>query len=296
MGVSQCIRGPYASQTFFVEGKPARSLHAQTTLKSPLISFPGSPGPTHRTLMPTDRKSIIDPELATSSPPYIPRSDGSENDSLLQRSTPLLGVPLTGNLLFMMTWITSFGIAKAVYSYHGQSVISPTLDWVGGTILTLMYVFIFDPKVGFREFVKLIVVRSLWLGVIENKRPDLCPWFFEVDLAPLILRFLCHYTGGCCGELIDQNVDCRFCTVNIWLASIPPMLLSVTMVTDGGRLRKYEPAQKDKNIFVEILGGIIVFTTTSLFSLSGSRVFWRGYDRESTSMTAEMMTFKLRVC
>lgn len=246
--------------------------------------------------MPTDRKSIINAELPTYSS-FDPRSDGLENDSRRQRSTPLLGVPLTGNLLFMITWITSFGIAKAAYSYHGQSVISPTLDWVGGTVLTLMYVFIFDPNVGSREFVKLMVVRSLWLGVIENKRPDLCPWFFEVDLAPTILRFLGRYARGCCGELMDFNVDCRFCTVHVWLASIPPVFLSVTMVVDGGRLRKYEPAQKDKNIFVEILGGILVFMTISLSSLCGSRVFWkRGYDRESTSMTAEMMTLKLRVC
>jgi hypothetical protein len=249
--------------------------------------------------MTTDRKSLIDPELAPLSSPDIPRSYGLENDSRRQRSTPPLGVPLTGNLLFMITWITSFGIAKAVYSYHGQSVISPTLDWVGGTLFTLMYVFIFDPKVGFREFVKLMVVRSLWLGVIENKRPDLCPWFFEVDLAPPILRFLGRYSymRGCCGELTDLNVDRRFCTVHIWFASIPPVLLSVTMVADGGRLRKYEPAQKDKNRFVEILGGFLVFMTISLFFLCGLRVFWkRGYDRESTSMTAEMMTFKLRVC
>ena len=39
-------------------------------------------------------------------------------------------------------------------------------------------------------FVELIVFRLFWLGVIEATYPALCPSFFEVDLAPAILRFL----------------------------------------------------------------------------------------------------------
>ena len=126
-----------------------------------------------------------------------------------------------------------------------------------------------------------MVVRSLWLGVIEDKRPDLCQWFFKVDLAPPILGFLCLRTGGCCGKLVDLNVDCKFCTVHHWFASIPPLLLSVTMMVDAGRFRKYEIAQKGKNRFIEISGGILVCITLSLFLLYGLRIFWkRGYDRE----------------
>jgi hypothetical protein len=43
------------------------------------------------------------------------------------------------------------------------------------------------------------MLRLFWLGVIEAKRPELCPLFFQVDLAPSILRFLRRPEGGCCG-------------------------------------------------------------------------------------------------
>lgn len=46
------------------------------------------------------------------------------------------------------------------------------------------------PFVGFRDFVKLMVLRLFWLRVIEAMSPELCPCFFQVDLAPAILRFL----------------------------------------------------------------------------------------------------------
>lgn len=53
-----------------------------------------------------------------------------------------LGVALTGNRLFTTSWILGLGIPKAVYSNRGQSLISPTLDWVGGILFSLTYVFI----------------------------------------------------------------------------------------------------------------------------------------------------------
>ena len=67
-------------------------------------------------------------------------------------------------------------------------------------------------SVGFRPFVELVLVRSYWLGLIEDKRPELCPGFFEVDLAPRILRrlrpvltfltFLWRNDDGeCCGYI-----------------------------------------------------------------------------------------------
>ena len=82
------------------------------------------------------------------------------------------------------------GIPKAVYSYRGLSLVSTTLDLVGGIILTLMYVFISMWRLGFMK----IVVRSYWLGKIKAERPELCPFFFKVDLR--------SYDGGCCGESI----------------------------------------------------------------------------------------------
>ena len=63
--------------------------------------------------------------------------DTQDDDDRQQRPMPL-GVPLTGNILFTISWILGLGIPKAVYSYRGQSLISPTLDWVGGIIFTLM--------------------------------------------------------------------------------------------------------------------------------------------------------------
>jgi hypothetical protein len=96
-----------------------------------------------------------------------------------------LGVVLTGYRLLTTFVILSLGIPKAVYSYYGQSLISPSLDWVGGMFFTLLLVFI--SEVG---YAKLTIFRFFWLGVIEATRPELCPSFFRVDLAPAILRIL----------------------------------------------------------------------------------------------------------
>jgi hypothetical protein len=99
-----------------------------------------------------------------------------------------LGVMLTGYRLLTTFLIMGIGIPKAVYSYHGQSLISPSMDWVGGIVFTLLLAFI--SEVVFTEFVELMILRLFWLGVIEATRPELCPSFFEVDLAPAILVFL----------------------------------------------------------------------------------------------------------
>jgi hypothetical protein len=40
-----------------------------------------------------------------------------------------------------------------------------------------------------------MLTRSLCLGVIEAKRPDVSPWFFEVDLAPYILKVVRRRDG-----------------------------------------------------------------------------------------------------
>jgi hypothetical protein len=49
-----------------------------------------------------------------------------------------LGVELTGYRLLTTVVTLGVGIAKAVYSYKGQALISTSLDWVGGVILALM--------------------------------------------------------------------------------------------------------------------------------------------------------------
>ena len=110
----------------------------------------------------------------------------AQNDDSRQRSVPL-GVVLTGYRLLTTIMIVGIGVPKAVCSYHGQSLISPSLDWVGGIIFTLLLAF---SEVRFTEYVELMVLRLFWLGVIEATRPELCPSFFQVDLAPAILVFL----------------------------------------------------------------------------------------------------------
>ena len=117
----------------------------------------------------------------------ISPSEGNTREDDTQQRSSLLGVPLTGNILFTISWILGLGIPKAIYSYRGQSLISPTLDWVGGIIFTLLLAF---SEVRFTEYVELMVLRLFWLGVIEATRPELCPSFFQVDLAPAILVFL----------------------------------------------------------------------------------------------------------
>jgi hypothetical protein len=72
-----------------------------------------------------------------------------------------------------------------------------------------------------------MLVRSYWLGVIEATRPELCPAFFEVDLAPCILRFLCRDDGVYCSELM-KGTDCI-------LHSASLVYISSTFVTRCGR-------------------------------------------------------------
>ena len=77
------------------------------------------------------------------------------------------------------------GIPKAVSAHREHPLISPSMDLVGGVVLGLLYVQPFF--VEFKDFVKLMLLRLLWLGVIEATRPESCPSFFQVDLASAIL-------------------------------------------------------------------------------------------------------------
>ncbi len=44
--------------------------------------------------------------------------------------------------------------------------------------------------------IDVTMLRLFWLGVIEAKRPELSPLFFQEDLAPHILKFLCRPKGA----------------------------------------------------------------------------------------------------
>ncbi len=68
---------------------------------------------------------------------HSPREGNAQIDGSQQHSMPL-GVALTGYRLLTTTLILGIGIPKAILSYRGQSLISPTLDWVGGIIVALL--------------------------------------------------------------------------------------------------------------------------------------------------------------
>jgi len=86
-----------------------------------------------------------------------------------QDHQPPLYVELTGYRLLNATLILAIGIRKAISSYHGQSVIPTTLGWVSGTLLaTVLY----------------------YVGLLQDKHPEICPYFFRVDWAPPILKFV----------------------------------------------------------------------------------------------------------
>jgi len=65
---------------------------------------------------------------------------GSARNNGQQSSMPLGSVALTGYRLFATSVIVGTGIPKAVYSYYGQSVVSPTLDLLGGLVFGLLLV------------------------------------------------------------------------------------------------------------------------------------------------------------
>jgi hypothetical protein len=43
----------------------------------------------------------------------------------------------------------------------------------------------------------MLTLRLYYLGLFQDKRPEICPSFFQVDLAPPILKFVCRSEGEC---------------------------------------------------------------------------------------------------
>ena len=91
-------------------------------------SQPDNPSPTVT--------SVIHCDSTTSSSLTSPRVNNTQENGH-QAKMPL-GVELTGYRLLTTVVTLGVGIAKAVYSYKGQALISTSLDWVGGVILALM--------------------------------------------------------------------------------------------------------------------------------------------------------------
>ena len=51
---------------------------------------------------------------------------------------PPLRVKLTGYRLLNMSVVFTFGVAKAILTYMGESAMPTTLDWIGGAFLAVM--------------------------------------------------------------------------------------------------------------------------------------------------------------
>jgi hypothetical protein len=134
--------------------------------------------------------------------------------------------------------------------------------------------FIFYAEVGFREFDELMLVRSFWLGVAETSRPELCPGFFEVDLAPCILKFLRRDDGRYFGVFVS-GTNGVLCTVYHWLASVLPLLLAVEALSfvEPTRRTKFATSEqfiKDGPTQIVLGASMTVFR----FCLYGLKVLW----------------------
>ena len=56
----------------------------------------------------------------------------------MEAMSPPLGVKLTGYRLAFMATVSAFGTIKTILTYMGQSIAPTTLDWVAGTLLTVV--------------------------------------------------------------------------------------------------------------------------------------------------------------
>ena len=108
----------------------------------------------------------------------------------------------------------------------------------------------------------MTLVRSLCLGQIESKRPELCPRFFEVDLAPCILKFLRRDGGECCGELA-KGTDCISRTVLVWFTSALPLLLVVESILSSVVYTQWDHFKKVVSVNNVTAGG---YDSTWLFT------------------------------
>ncbi|KAH9001843.1 hypothetical protein EDB86DRAFT_404606 [Lactarius hatsudake] len=119
----------------------------------------------------------------------------------MDAALPPLGVNLTGYRLLNMTIVFSFGIAKGILTYMGQSTAPTTLDWVGGALLA---------------------VALYWIGLYEQRDAKKWEWFFQVDLAPGIGYYAKRVVGGAMGVLFSLRGTLAITS----LSSLPVFLLA----------------------------------------------------------------------
>ncbi|KAH9987632.1 hypothetical protein BJV74DRAFT_796472 [Russula compacta] len=132
-----------------------------------------------------------------------PRNNNTRDDDQRAHQTPL-AVDLTGYHLLNMAVILAFGIPKAVLSYRGESVMPTTLDLLSGTFLAVILYYV---------------------GLLKDKRPEICPSFFQVDLAPPILKFIYLHRS-------------KFLLIILYLISWPPAEKAVKSMQAARRRAK----------------------------------------------------------
>jgi len=162
-------------------------------------------------------------------------NNGLEEEN--QNRRPPFGVELTGYRLLNIVVILAFGIPKAALSYRGQSITPTTLDLVAGTCLaSVLY----------------------YLGLLQDKRPEIFPSFFQVDLAPPILKFIC------------RSEVYLFVLSLISLRPVMELLLSVLNVRSSSKLdvqAPHSPIILRTTLVVVIVGLILgTFTTVQHFT------------------------------
>ena len=125
-----------------------------------------------------------------------PRSNDNQVENPPSRLSRL-AAPLTGYHLLNVVSVLVFGTWKVVMSDHKGLVVVTRVE--------LILVMISGLVCAFRSFKcgRLQVCRSdvplrLYYAKMLEKRPDVCPGFYKVNLAPLIWRFVYRSEGECC--------------------------------------------------------------------------------------------------
>ncbi|KAI0298129.1 hypothetical protein B0F90DRAFT_830869 [Multifurca ochricompacta] len=112
-----------------------------------------------------------------------------------------LGVKLTVYRLLNMSVVFTFGLAKAILTYMGQSVAPTTLDWISGALLA---------------------VALYWIGLYETADVKNWEWFFHIDLTPAIIYSFKRFVGGVFGVIFALHGTLTVTS----LSSLPFFLLA----------------------------------------------------------------------
>ena len=115
-----------------------------------------------------------------------------------------------------------------------------------------------------------MTLSLFWLGVIEATRPESCPLFFQVDLAPPILRFLVRPEGGCCSRWM-RGTDHIVYPVHLWFVSGLPLLSDTTQLQAVLDSRRDQHAISKGGLALAVL---TFSTTVCIFCLQCMRVVW----------------------